>query len=636
MHLTRRVPYRLHVLLGVVLATGLGLATWFLFPKAIDSREIALSTAASSWTHPIAPTEFDASSFCAMWTGQPSQMVDCRSGYNVTTLRPLQSDQSEIAWTQALQSVAQRQVVLRSLLSHLDKLRLQQPLLTQPVFALRWRLDRWAEQAQKLANRTQNRSAQMADYADMFQLLLEQEGQSYDAVSSTFKTINWHVVRSADNPSALRTRANLLETYLWWAPIGATLTTALLLGLGWWRARWLGWSTMAGYASITWLGMLIVADASVNFGQGSNVFPLNPLGNQLNRQVGVGLISVLTISLGLLLAPWPGRLIEIATRQLGMTMLGFTLFTCLAYALQGPALGSEALKLGTAVMGGLMTSAFGRGVHVTGHLAPEALNPWRLIQSWRQNNDGRQDPIQMISAELSRPLLQFTGFCAAGVGTAVLVFNDFGAALVTAMVALTALYMVFGSRIAGMVLLLGGLMAAIMSQTDKVQGRIALMLDPLHASVSDFARLLAFSKATYGDGFPMGKIQWCSGSGVCIPLQALSDYMPVVLTGVIGTRGTYLYFCIYLLVILGLMAWLMRQFLTQQGTTRAMSMMAFFMLWGTALQTAVTFLGNWRIIPLTGLGTPLMSIGLSSALVPVIALTLVLLVRHQTQETHPC
>lgn len=134
----------------------------------------------------------------------------------------------------------------------------------------------------------------------------------------------------------------------------------------------------------------------------------------------------------------------------------------------------------------------------------------------------------------------------------------------------------------------------------------------------------------------MGKIQWCSGSGVCIPLQALSDYMPVVLTGVIGTRGTYLYFCIYLLVILGLMAWLMRQFLTQQGTTRAMSMMAFFMLWGTALQTAVTFLGNWRIIPLTGLGTPLLSIGLSSALVPVIALTLVLLVRHQTQETHPC
>jgi cell division protein FtsW (lipid II flippase) len=158
------------------------------------------------------------------------------------------------------------------------------------------------------------------------------------------------------------------------------------------------------------------------------------------------------------------------------------------------------------------------------------------------------------------------------------------------------------------------------------------MLDPLTASVSDFARLLAFSKAAYEDGFAVGKIQWCSGGGVCIPLQALSDYMPVVLTGVMGARGTYLFFCIYLLAIVGLMAWLMRQFLMRQGHTRALAMMAFFMLWGTAIQTVVTFLGNWRIVPLTGLGTPLLSIGLSSALVPVIALTLTLLVRHATQE----
>jgi cell division protein FtsW (lipid II flippase) len=38
---------------------------------------------------------------------------------------------------------------------------------------------------------------------------------------------------------------------------------------------------------------------------------------------------------------------------------------------------------------------------------------------------------------------------------------------------------------------------------------------------------------------------------------------------------------------------------------------------------------------LTGLGAPLLSIGLSSALVPVIALTLTLLVRHTTQEGAP-
>jgi cell division protein FtsW (lipid II flippase) len=59
-------------------------------------------------------------------------------------------------------------------------------------------------------------------------------------------------------------------------------------------------------------------------------------------------------------------------------------------------------------------------------------------------------------------------------------------------------------------------------------------------------------------------------------------------------------------------------------------MMAFFMLWATAAQTVVTFLGNWRLIPLTGLGTPLLSIGLSSTLVPVIAMTLIMVVKHQS------
>jgi cell division protein FtsW (lipid II flippase) len=111
--------------------------------------------------------------------------------------------------------------------------------------------------------------------------------------------------------------------------------------------------------------------------------------------------------------------------------------------------------------------------------------------------------------------------------------------------------------------------------------------------------------------------------------------MPVVLTGVLGTQGTFWFFLLYLMTMMVLAAWLMRQFLTLQGSSRALSMMAFFMLWGTAAQTVVTFLGNWRIIPLTGLGTPLLSIGLSSSLVPVIAITLIMVVRYQTKVRTP-
>jgi cell division protein FtsW (lipid II flippase) len=232
-------------------------------------------------------------------------------------------------------------------------------------------------------------------------------------------------------------------------------------------------------------------------------------------------------------------------------------------------------------------------------------------------------------------LIHFTLFCGAGIGAAALVFQDLGAALVTSIVAVSALFMVFGSRLAGAVLSLGVLLALLMSQTDKVQSRIALMVDPLSASVSDFARLLAFSNASIDSRFALGSIPWCSSSGSCIPLQALSDYMPVVLTSVFGQQGTFVFFIVYMLVLLGLSAWLMQKFLTLQGPTRALAMMAFFMLWGTAAQTMVTFLGNWRLIPLTGLGAPLLSIGLSSALVPVIAMTLTLVVKHQIRMGKP-
>ena len=635
MRLTRNTATWLSFALGSALALSLGLATWLLFPKPSDSRELALATAMASWERPVAPPSFSAEAFCALWTGKPLDKVDCRSSYDTTSLQPQTSDQAPSAWTQALAAVNQRQGLLQSLLNHLNALQAHQPHLTPAVLALQSRLVTWTERAQALSFINESQPTRSADYANMFLLLLEQQGQHYDATTGRFKTVQWHVVRSADPLSALSARSNWLAIHLEWVPIAVALSSALLMGLGWWRARWLGWGLMAGYAVLTWLGLLVVADASVHFGEGSSVFPLNPLGNQLNRQMGVGLMSMLIITLVLCLAPWCNRLIHLATHYFGLTMLSFMLLTGIAYAVQGPALGSEILKLGISVMAGLMTAAFGRSVHVTAYIAPEALRPWPLLRALRLDNLKVENPVRAVSAQLSRPLLQFTAFCAVGVSTAALAFNDLGAALVAAMVALTALYMVFGSRIASLVLLLGALMAAIMSQTDKVQGRIALMLDPLTASVSDFARLLAFSNAAYDHGFPLGKIQWCSGGGVCIPLQALSDYMPVVLTGVMGARGTYLFFCLYLLAMVGLMAWLVRQFLTHQGHKRALAMMAFFMLWGTAIQTVVTFLGNWRIIPLTGLGTPLLSIGLSSALVPVIALSLTLLVRQPTHAPAP-
>ena len=56
--------------------------------------------------------------------------------------------------------------------------------------------------------------------------------------------------------------------------------------------------------------------------------------------------------------------------------------------------------------------------------------------------------------------------------------------------------------------------------------------------------------------------------------------------------------------------------------SRALYAIGFFLLIATAIQTLVTGLGNLRLIPLTGLGLPLMSLGLSSFLSVAIGLGL--------------
>jgi hypothetical protein len=140
------------------------------------------------------------------------------------------------------------------------------------------------------------------------------------------------------------------------------------------------------------------------------------------------------------------------------------------------------------------------------------------------------------------------------------------------------------------------------------------------ANVSDFARLLAFTEASSPHGFGLGNIAWCNQEGTCLPIQVLSDYMPTALNGVSGPWMTLLAFlalCAFFLTIAAVSCW---RFITRQGVERLISIVTFFLLTATLIQTILTFLGNWRLIPLTGMGTPLLSIGLSSILAPTLAL----------------
>jgi cell division protein FtsW (lipid II flippase) len=552
--------------------------------------------------------------------------LDCRNGLQLQTLQVSAHAGSAQAWSRASQAVDLRLQLMGAWASHWQALHQREPsaALGQVLFHLKRRLDRWQERHAALTT-LQPTAVTARDYADMFSLLLDLHGQSYEAVGNRFRSVNWHIARSMDEPSAITARGQDLRLFLTHGPWSVAAGVALLLMLAWGAWRWRGWWLMAGFCATCCLGLLVVADATVRFGEGSPVFAFNPLGNQLARQSRVlWLVGGLLVAV-VLLVPRLGPAVRWAGAHLGWLMVGLLGLTLAGYGAMGPASGSELLKVGMACAAGLLTATQGRSVYLASELAPRALHPLYLAGQALRAGKLSTQPVAMISRSLSGPIVQMALFCTLSLATAALVFNDLGATLVTAFIAVCALFFVFGPRITLAVVTLMAAAAVVVSQTDKVQTRISLMLDPLNASISDFARLVAFEQAAPAAGLALGQVPWCSGAGVCIPLQSLSDYMPVVLAGALGRELTVAYFLSFLTVLMVLSAWLVHQYLTRSDLAgRALSMTAFYLLLATLVQTVVTFLGNWRVIPLTGLGTPLVSIGLSSVLAPTLALGLIL------------
>lgn len=610
------------------MAILLGAASLAYLPSPQQSREFALGQALPTVADAPSAVPYRAAEFCAEWSAQATAQVDCRTGFLLATLTRPDPAQAPKAWARALQAVEARlhdaAEAANSLQRHLAAQ--PDPALSQVLFHLKGRTDRWHERWSRL-HKIEAAKVDQAAYADLFALLLDMHGQSYEPVRDSFRSVNWHVARALDQSARLQARGQALAQHLLWAPWVIVGCTGWLLVLAWLSWRWRGWMLMAGLCTVACAGLLIVADASVRFGQGSAVFAFNPLSNQMVRQSRILLGVACLIGVMVWLAPWLRLAVHRCSQQAGWLMLALVLTTVATYGLIGPAGGSELLKVGMALIAGWVTAMHGRSVHLTAELAPRALRPLFLIRQWaRRSAPGAvTEPLEVIGHQVGRPILQMVGFTAVGLVLAALVFNDLGASLVTACIALSALYFVFGPRITLAVMGVMSLAALLASQTAKVQARLALMVDPLTASISDFARLVAFEQATPEVTVGFGKIAWCNGVGSCIPLQSLSDYMPVVLAGAIGRFGTLVYFLVFLAVLMALAVWLVRRSLTQADlAVRALTWMAFYLLLGTLVQTLVTFLGNWRVIPLTGLGTPLVSIGLSSFLAPALAAGLIL------------
>ena len=584
---------------------------------------------------PQSRAAYNAETFCSDWIGQPTKAVDCRNSYALDTLQPVASDQTSAAWMKALAFSEEEIARYTVFAQRLEAAPSDADQATGLRLALQQKIDSWRERAGFLSQ-LPSRQVSHVEYNRLFLLLLDLGGLSYDPVNDRFRRINWHMARLMDTPPAILVKAQHLQAALQWLPWSMTAIAMALMLAGWWRAQWTGLLLMAGFCAITWLGLLITADASVHFGENSAVFLLNPLGNQLARQHQVLWIGGLAIAATALLAPQLKTWIHWPLRHLWITVVLLLAGVGAAYALLGPAMGSETLKLSMALLAGLVTAAHGRSVHLASQLAPQAMafsRIFRLLRLKRPHDDAPIAALDLMALNLAKPVYQLGLFGALGLAIAALAFHDLGAALVTATVAVCALFLIFGTPITAAIVALMALVAAGLSQTNKLQDRIALMLDPMSASVSDFARLLAFSNAAHDSGFPLGHMAWCNSGGVCVPPQALSDYMPTILGGLFGFNAAVAYFCLFLLVIVFMGRSMMHAYLTQQGPVRTLAITAFYLLVCTGAQTAITFLGNWRIIPLTGIGAPLLSIGLSSSLVPCIALGLFLAVKNVSHDT---
>jgi len=86
--------------------------------------------------------------------------------------------------------------------------------------------------------------------------------------------------------------------------------------------------------------------------------------------------------------------------------------------------------------------------------------------------------------------------------------------------------------------------------------------------------------------------------------------------------------CLYILIALQTL----RLLITARSALRLLAGIAFFLALGCLVQTVITFFGNWRLIPLTGLGMPLLSIGFSSSLATAVVIGISLSARAASLE----
>ena len=292
------------------------------------------------------------------------------------------------------------------------------------------------------------------------------------------------------------------------------------------------------------------------------------------------------------------------------------IFVFAGYSSFSAAMGSEIMKVFVILFSSFMTCRYSREIFLIQKYCSDAFNKINLKKIFLEKNDLNKKIIvsEYLNSYVIRGFLYFVLMTSIFIFLSLFIFNDIGGVFITLVLVMILVSIVFGLRFFFFWILIMVILGVIGSFTEKVEQRIELMMEPMNASVSDFARLINFTKSE-SEGILVG-YSWCNDHGVCLPLQVLSDYMPLLIEKVLGFGGA-LFILISLAAFFGYVA--VKSFyifLTGEKGYRLPSILIFYMSCSSIIQIILSTFGNWRLIPLSGISLPFMSIGFTAMILP--------------------
>ncbi|MAF82443.1 MAG: hypothetical protein CMK52_06065 [Proteobacteria bacterium] len=453
-------------------------------------------------------------------------------------------------------------------------------------------------------------------YQSLFLVSLELDGNIYSKVTGEFKKVSWGVgtiLEQGEKFGATHERITIFKKYLSLVAI-FPLMLIVYFFIEYQSKTMLLY--LVSLCSSICISLYIGLDASINFGLTSSKFIISPFVDIFERQIFISIVGYSLFFISVFYFDYFRSFIErMHLHQKKLVFIGI-IFVFAGYSSFSAAMGSEIMKVFVILFSSFMTCRYSREIFLIQKYCSYAFNKINLKSIFLKESDSNKKIVvsEYLNSYVIRGFLYFVIMTSTFVFLSLFIFNDIGGVFITLVLVMILVSIVFGLRFFFFWILIMVILGVIGSFTEKVQQRIGLMMEPMNASVSDFARLINFTKSE-SEGILVG-YSWCNDYGVCLPLQVLSDYMPLLIEKVLGFGGA-LFILIALAACFGYVAAKSFYiFLAGEKENRLSSILIFYMSCSSIIQIILSTFGNWRLIPLSGISLPFMSIGFTAMILP--------------------